>query len=86
MPKDSTDKIYSILLDMKQSMGEMSSDIKAVKEHAERSEQRVDDIAEEVKGNSEFINNLKGRFIVIGVVVTMCTTLVVSWVRKEFNI
>ena len=78
MEHQSHEKLYDILLSMKEDIGEMKSDIKSVKTAAE-------DTSKTVKKHDEIISNWQGRIAIIGAIVGVVSTTIISWIRKELN-
>lgn len=79
MKTDDYRQIMEILLEINEDMGEMKADLKATKILQEETSQTV-------KKHDQVISNWQGRIAVIGAIVGVVSTSVISWVKRELGI
>lgn len=86
MKKDNHEKLYDILLEMKEEMGEMKSDIKSTLAQTTKTNGRVSNLEIEVKKHQSFIDNLRGKVAVIVIVGTFVFNNIWQYLKAKIGI
>ena len=76
--KGEESRIYAILLEIKEDLGEIKAEQKSIKSLAEATEKTV-------KKHDTIITNWQGRLAMVGIVAGVISTSVIGWIKKELG-
>ncbi len=73
----SQDKIYDVLLTIKEDIGSLKADVSGVKDHLKI-------MNGQIAKHANFINTWKGKFAIIGTVISTSVALLVAFIKTNF--
>lgn len=82
MEQNNHDKLYDILLNIREDLGGLKADNSSIKDDINRIKEQFKTLNGSVARHSSFINVWKGKMLVISSGIAIFGSLVTSWIKK----
>lgn len=86
MSKNEYQQIMDVLLGMKEDVGRIEQKVDNVHEQATKTNGRVLALEAQVKTNTSFIENFKGKLAVVAIFIGIGTTIISAWIKKNLGL